>query len=523
MTNKKNFDPFDPRNYEHLPEHERPNFNAGHKKPRTRRELIAQGFMSGGAAIALPSILTILAERQAYGAAEDKCAGAGAAGPFSLPMLVYDFAGGNNMAYSNFLVGTTSDQGAGSGFLPDAAAQVLGVPPANNPANDPNMVNKELGILMNAKSAWLDGFKSSTTATTRALMDGVIFATRSADDSANNPLNPAFWIASAGAKGTLVDIIGSGNSPAKGRSTVPAESQNTASSVAVRTAADATALVNTGVLGQIAAGQEDKILKAAHSMSASRLAKFDEQALPKQIKDLVECGYIKSIENLTQFTPDSVDPTKDVQVIGNGTTPAPLKAQKTTTVFTGVADDANADPTITMAKLVLDGYAGIGTISAAGYDYHGQGRVTQNTKDWQAGRNAGYAFELAARKQKPLVMVLLTDGATASAGGTPVAGLGLDMFSMTSDSGDKSSVIMLVFNPKGKPESTGIRQIGAFNGAGSVDVTTSVGNSIPNMTKAILLNYLALTGKEGDFDKLSKGNPFGADVKKHIAFGKLKT
>ncbi len=40
-------------------------------------------------------------------------------------------------------------------------------------------------------------------------------------------------------------------------------------------------------------------------------------------------------------------------------------------------------------KMVINGYAGAGTVTMGGYDYHGQGRNTGETRNFRAGRCIG--------------------------------------------------------------------------------------------------------------------------------------
>jgi hypothetical protein len=131
------------------------------------------------------------------------------------------------------------------------------------------------------------------------------------------------------------------------------------------------------------------------------------------------------------------------------------------------------------------------------------------------------AFEMAAIKGKPLVMTFITDGAVSSNSSPDNSPEARGGFSFQSDDGPKSAAFMLVYHPKGVT-STGVRQIGSFTEDGSVDQSTAIGNNIEAFTKAVALNYLALKGEEGSFDKIVKGNPFGADMKKYISFGKFK-
>jgi hypothetical protein len=51
-----------------------------------------------------------------------------------------------------------------------------------------------------------------------------------------------------------------------------------------------------------------------------------------------------------------------------------------------------------------------------GYDYHGQGRNTGETRNFRAGRCIGACLEYAARKQMPLMIYVFSDGALSANG-----------------------------------------------------------------------------------------------------------
>ena len=61
-------------------------------------------------------------------------------------------------------------------------------------------------------------------------------------------------------------------------------------------------------------------------------------------------------------------------------------------------------------KLVVEGYAGAGTISMGGFDYHTGDRSTGELRDLRAGRCIGACLEFAARRGKPLMIYVFSDG-----------------------------------------------------------------------------------------------------------------
>jgi hypothetical protein len=74
-----------------------------HPRPVTRRQFLAQGFITGAAWIAAPSLLGLFRSSEAR--AQAISCGLGAAGN-KIPFLVFDLAGGASIAGSNVLVGT---------------------------------------------------------------------------------------------------------------------------------------------------------------------------------------------------------------------------------------------------------------------------------------------------------------------------------------------------------------------------------------------------------------------------------
>ena len=51
-----------------------------------------------------------------------------------------------------------------------------------------------------------------------------------------------------------------------------------------------------------------------------------------------------------------------------------------------------------------------------GYDYHGQGRNTGETRNFRAGRCIGACLEYAARMGMPLMIYVFSDGALSANG-----------------------------------------------------------------------------------------------------------
>jgi len=467
---------------------------------KTRRDFISHGLMAGMATVMAPTLLSALKINSAYAL---DCGPASSTIVNGIPILIFDLAGGSNIPGSNVIVGKAGGQ---LDFM--TSYETLGLPQDMHPKNS-GQINTELGLAFHADSGILRGILGTTAATTRAKVDGGVFCAISNDDTQNNPHNPAYWLTKAGAVGDISQLTGTENTESGGNSAIPPSSLiPTLKPVVINSPKDALNLINIGRLGTLfGTDKSTKLLKAIENMSADRVAKFDRRSLPDQIKELVNCGYIQSKDALNRFLPQNIDPTLDTNV---------------TAAFNNL-NDGNQRKTATIAKMVLDGHIGVGTITIGGCDYHTDERSTGEAKDFQIGDLIGRALELAARKQKDILIYVVTDGGVssnmkidASAGGRGKLGWG-------GDNGIRSASFMLYYRNSGRAtlRQNNTRQIGAFKDSANIDATASlISNSVTNLSKAIVANYLALSGKEGTLADVVGDNPFGSNLDKYLIFNK---
>ncbi len=82
---------------------------------------------------------------------------------------------------------------------------------------------------------------------------------------------------------------------------------------------------------------------------------------------------------------------------------------------------------------------------------------------------------------------------------------------------------MLVYDPTGRPQlRSAARQMGHFRTGGSIEGTASpMSNSVTALAKSVILNYLALHGREGELADVVGDNPFITDLNKHLFFRKI--
>lgn len=476
----------------------------GHN-PKTRREFLAQGFLGVSAFAMAPSLLSVLSN-SAHAAVN--CPAASISNMAGV--IVIDLAGGGNIAGSNVMVG---GQGGQLDFLPNYES--LGLPSSMRPQL-PGQINSEMGLVFHSDSGMLRGIQSVTQGSTRANVEGMIFCTSTDDDTGNNQTNPLYWLNKAGAKGSLNQLAGTRQTESGGNTSAPAESVNPSiQPVKIDSPQDAVNLVSTGRMNDFFntddKGKIEKLLNTVSRMSDKKIEGISRRNLPDQIRTLLQCGFQQTSTQVNQFQPDILNPTLDSDV---------------TAVFPNIAGDGLQRKTATIAKMVLGGYVGAATIEMGGYDYHTGNRQDGEQRDLQCGQVIGRIMELAARKQKDIVIIVLTDGGVSANNTIDDSANGRGKFGWAGDSGQRSASYMMVYKKDGKPQirTPDKRQIGWYRAStGSVENTAMLtSNSVVNLSKAMVANYLALHGKEGSLEAVVGDDPFRSNLDKYLVFNKLR-
>jgi hypothetical protein len=221
------------RNARHWDE---PQYHADHPRPVTRRQFVAQGFMTGAAYTTGAGILSMFSNpREAAAALSGDLSplllnpcqiatnGAG-----KIPFICFDLAGGANINGSNVLVG---QEGGQMDFLSSAGYRKMGLPGDMVPGLvDPTLnlpyENFDLGLGFHLDSPFRRGIMNSLTAGNEQFINGAAIPARSDNDTGNNPHNPMNGIARAGlgglgADGSILTLTGTENTPSGGNSTLP--------------------------------------------------------------------------------------------------------------------------------------------------------------------------------------------------------------------------------------------------------------------------------------------------------------
>jgi hypothetical protein len=494
-----------------------------HRRPVSRRDFIAQGFMTGAATVMTGGILSLFANPRAAWAAlspdlEALKAGCGITtlGAGKIPFIAFDLAGGANMVGSNVLIG---QQGGQLDFLSTQGYAKQGLPGDMTP-NSPNpnraqnnFIEDTLGLRFHSDSAFGRGILEKVNAANTGNINGAVIAARSENDTSNNPHNPMYGIARAGSKGSLLTLIGSRASDSGGNSDAPLMMIDPAlRPTKVDRASDVTGLVDTGELvGLLSLSDTVAVMESIARISHSKMQTVDTKVTRDAvIKDLVRCGYIKSADTVDRFgNPAALNPDIDPEIVGP------------TGIFTQAEYDGDAEfrKTAAVMKMVMNGYAGAGTITMGGYDYHGQGRATGETRDIRAGRCIGACLEYAARLGVPAMIYVFSDGSLSANGVIDTSAAGRGKFDWASDNQQTAASFFLVYNPQGRAALfTGDavpaerhRQIGYFRASGDVETASSpAANQVNLLVETVILNYMALHGEQSQFATLFPNHGLGS-------------
>jgi hypothetical protein len=499
-----------------------------HKRPVTRRDFISAGIITGPAVVAATGLLGMIANpRRAWALAPDTnllkspCniqAGAG-----KIPFICFDLAGGANLNGSEILIG---GKGGQLDFLSTAGYGKLGLP-GNMVPNAPNaasatnnFIDTQFGAAWHSDGAILRGMIERTAPGTRARTNGVAIAARSENDTGNNPHNPMYGILKAGARGELLTLIGSQATDSGGNSMAPAGMIDPSNRpTKVDRASDVTGLVDTGDPTVLPKDVSVEVLESMVRVSGGtstggvggngKLGKLAMAVRDGAIQDSVRCAYLKSAYLAETFgDPAALNPDADTDIVGaNG-------------VF-GAAEyqgDGEFRKTAAVMKMVVNGYAGAGTITMGGYDYHDGTRASGEQRNLRAGRCIGACLEYAARKGKPLMIYVFSDGSLNATNMIDASVNGRGKLGWQGDNQSTAASIMLVFSPNSRPAvltadaAGGVgKQIGYYRADGSIETASHPGaNAVNLLVETVVLNYMALHGEQGNFPSLFPGNGLGS-------------
>src|SRR3984957_17688544 len=462
-------------------------------RPRTRREFVAQSFWTGAATVVAPTLAGMLAYPRAARAmlASDIQNAGTACGTTT---------GVGKIAGASVVVG---GPGCQLDFLSVAGYSKLGLPGSMvpNASASGSFVDSSFGLRYHSDSAHLRGMKLRASPAAMAGTTGTIIPALSQNDTNTNPHNPIYGIYQFGARGGLLNLIGSNSSVSGGNSMAPPTMVIAAAQpTVVDSSNDSKNLVSTGQLSTLLPNPAD-LTNVLESMKRVSDAKYSAPGVTAYAGNaalntaalgatgIEACSFTKAAYIVDRYnSPSAVNPDVDPNIVGSSG------------IFQTAEYQANSDyqKTAAIMKLVIDGNAAAGTIEMSGFDYHSGNRMDGEARDLNLGNCIGAVLEYANRVGKPVMIYVFSDGSLASSGmiDNSVGGRGKGVW--TADNQNVAATYFLVFNPSGRAQSAQANpemslQIGNFNPDGSQNTTGSpAGNNVPNLAQMVVLNYMAL-------------------------------
>ena len=502
-----------------------PQMHGDHRRPVTRREFVAQGFLSGSAFAVGGGVMSLFSNpREAYATLSDDLrpllanpCNIATSGAGKIPFICFDLAGGANISGSNVLVG---QQGGQMDFLNTSGYDKLGlpgdmVPGLTDPISGLPFANTDLGLAFHLDSPLLRGMRRHMSPLREPLINGAIIPARSDNDTSNNPHNPLYGIAGAGAGGSIMDLAGTETTDSGGNSMMPAAQMNPElRPTKVDRPSDVTALVDTGQLvGILTPDDATAVMESIYRISDTKMTTLNQTISASDVvTDLVGCGYLKAADVADRFGAIPLDPGLDPTIVGPGGIFSDAEWNS------GGRDEQSFRKTASIMKLVMNGFAGAACIEMGGYDYHGGARAEGEVKDERAGRCIGACIEYAARIGVPLMMYVFSDGSVSSNGVLDNSTEGRGKGEWVSDNSSTAASFFLVFNPYGQAQLIGgtpdvqavHQQIGYMDAGASVQrASTPAANNVNLLVNTVILNYMALHGEQGNFGNLFLNHGLG--------------
>lgn len=429
----------------------------GHKKPTTRREFLALTSSAFVASMSTPTLLHALT-------AADCPVSAPAQG--MIPFVSIHLSGGAAMS-SNFL-----PMGKSGSPITDRSRMGLG--------KGDIAIEKAFGnatFAGNGISKMLAGMKSQMgAAEDKTAFVGICVS--SFDDSIRNRFNPAGLLLHTGYRGSFLPQMNS--TPGSKMKIQPAMVSPTTPLLVTNVNDIANVLNLSGSLKNLSKNEKFQIGKLISKLNQSQLKKISRAPSSSSIKKVFECAGVKNEELLKQggadvnpFSSGHKDRSKFSSIWGNQT-------------LYGA-----------MAYNTLHFQSGPAHIALGGYDYHNGTRSVGDERDRTAGELIGRLIATADYLQKPIFIMVSSDGATGSPSSVATDA------PWTTDFGRASSVYMLSYNPIKRP-STSKNQLGHMLESQAVDDSYILGKEPERASLGVFANYCSLIGRMDLLDKLPR-------------------
>jgi hypothetical protein len=163
------------------------------------------------------------------------------------------------------------------------------------------------------------------------------------------------------------------------------------------------------------------------------------------------------------------------------------------------------DPLVAVwSTLAFQGFVGPIEAQSGGYDYHGNGEATKITRDTEAGNAIGAALQIAAARQKPAIVVVLTSNGSVS------SNIGNGSPAPRSDAGQFVEIIMFAYDPNGNAQLAKTQLGGGYTANGVTPNDTAWSGSPDTATKVLLANYFFLINDLASFNDVNQAIAFAA-------------
>lgn len=449
----------------------------GHGRPVTRREMLSTGLLPFAAAITMPSWIDFFRLPEAK-AADLQCQGNQ---PSDLSAFItVNLAGGASLGANYVPTQANGD------LLNSYKVMGLGVTaklPIEREFGNVPFAGMVQGRLISQFLAGLRVGAPSALSKTAFLA----LCTRTRDDSLTNTMCIDGLLYKAGLKGTLLPNIGQ-------RNTQTGINQAAAvlippTPLRVTSLASMTGALNySASLGsRLSVKQRQDLARLISNLSESQTRRLASMDAGSALKTAIDCAGVHNI-NMAQTGSELIDPRRNKDFVSEfykiwGVNSSTLSDDRDL-VFGAITYNA------------LKGQCGSAGLVMSGYDYHDDTRTTGDERDFIAGQAIGRMLETALALGKPLTVYVCTDGHCSSAYSESYSS------SWISDRGTAGVSYMLMFDPKGRPKTTGF-QIGSFTNGQVAAENTPVGSRMEAAATSIFANYLAFNGKMDRFDSIA--------------------
>jgi hypothetical protein len=526
----------------------------GHPAPVSRRQFLSYSFFGSATFLMAPTIAEWAQQQGLY--AQSSCEDP--YDPSMIPIFILDLAGGAPLT-SNIIVG---GRGGQRDFLQGSYTQEdrventtftytdyegYGWTPEMNPATHPELIDSTFGLLMHSESAFVRGIKHTFNLSDQHHhLDGMSIACRVGSDSSANSLAPTQLFKNFGVGGSLAYAIGRNARPSGGRhrsASGPKPRGSGAMFVGDRSS-NVRNIAGRGRVNTLIANRDEsqKILDVIASMGQESFERFKNLSPDDQLQAIIDCGYDSAVTRPSSVALDDIYPSNPgADPIISQCFPA-ANAVNTTIGGQTIGLLSNTTAVAAAAKALADGLVGVAVHSEGSHDQHSNDVPRSPYNNLLiAGARLGQVIKYFSLRQKPVAIIVTSDGGMSASKRTERRYLsvsGHEMYGHPGDSDPRSATLMFVYHPGIDNRTNSLfqphaiqsgqanRQLGAYNLQGADLSYLAVASSTDRVAHALVYNYLALHGRESEYTRVTNGSPVftrgsDAEAQQYLKFRKI--